>query len=67
LRGVPVTDPKEVAGLAVVFDRLRAEAPSRKAAVTAISLISQAPEQLWTWDLVTEVPFGTGLPQGSRV
>jgi hypothetical protein len=27
-----------------------------------ISLVSQAPEQLWTWDLVTEVPFGTGLP-----
>jgi len=46
-----------------VIDALGRELPSRKAAVTAISLIAQAPGQLWTWDLVTEVPFGTGLPQ----
>jgi 2'-5' RNA ligase len=38
------------------------ELPTQQTAVTAISLVSQAPEQLWTWDLVTEVPFGTGLP-----
>jgi 2'-5' RNA ligase len=46
-----------------VIDALGRELPSRKAAVTAISLISQAPDQLWTWDLVTEVPFGAWLPQ----
>lgn len=44
-----------------VIDALGRELPSSQAAVTAISLVSQAPEQLWTWDLVTEVPFGTGL------
>jgi 2'-5' RNA ligase len=45
-----------------VIDALGRELPSRQAVVTAISLVSQAPEQLWTWDLVTEVPFGIGLP-----
>jgi 2'-5' RNA ligase len=45
-----------------VIDALGRELPSRQAAVTAISLVSQAPEQLWTWHLVTEVPFGTVLP-----
>jgi 2'-5' RNA ligase len=46
-----------------VIHALGRELPSRKAAVTTISLIAQAPDQLWTWDLVTEVPFGTGLPR----
>jgi 2'-5' RNA ligase len=45
-----------------VIAALGRELPSQQTAVTAISLVSQAPEQLWTWDLVTEVPFGTGLP-----
>jgi hypothetical protein len=45
-----------------VIDALGRELPSRQTAVTAISLVSQAPEQLWTCDLVTQVPFGTGLP-----
>jgi 2'-5' RNA ligase len=45
-----------------VIDALGHELPTRQAAVTAISLVSQAPEQLWTWDLVTDVPLGTGQP-----
>jgi 2'-5' RNA ligase len=48
-----------------VIDALGRELPSRHAAVTAISLVSQAPEQLWTWDLITDVPFGTGLPSST--
>lgn len=49
-----------------VIDALGRELPSRQAAVTAISLVSQVPEQLWTWDLVTEVPFGTRLPHDTE-
>lgn len=45
-----------------VIDALGRALPNRKATVTAVSLISQAPGQLWTWDLVNEVPFGTELP-----
>jgi 2'-5' RNA ligase len=44
-----------------VIDALGRELPRRQAAVPAVSLVSQAPEQLWTWDLVTQVPLGTGL------
>jgi transcriptional regulator with XRE-family HTH domain len=43
LRGVPVTDPKEVVGLAVVFDRLRAEALPRAASLALLE------EALTTW------------------
>jgi len=42
-----------------VIDAVRRELPKQQAAVTAVSLVSQAPEQLWTWHLVTDVPFGT--------
>jgi 2'-5' RNA ligase len=42
-----------------MIDALGRALPTRQAAVTAISLVSQAPEQLWTWDLVTDVPFST--------
>ena len=50
------------AGPAVpVIDALGRELTGRQAGVTAISLVSQTPEQLWTWDLVTDVPFGTEL------
>jgi 2'-5' RNA ligase len=43
------------------IDALGRELPSQQAAVTSISLLSQAPEQMWTWHLVTDVPFGTEL------
>jgi 2'-5' RNA ligase len=46
---------------APVIDALGRDLPSQQAAVTSISLVSQSPEQLWTWHLVTEVPFGAGL------
>jgi len=36
LRGVPVTDPKDVIGLAVAFDRLRAEALPRAASLALL-------------------------------
>jgi transcriptional regulator with XRE-family HTH domain len=39
LRGVPVTDPKDVIGLAVAFDRLRAEALPR---VASLALLEEA-------------------------
>jgi 2'-5' RNA ligase len=45
-----------------VIEALGRDLPGRQAVVTAISLVSQTPAQLWAWDLVTEVPFGTGLP-----
>jgi len=45
-----------------VIEALGRELPARQAVVTAISLVSQAPEQMWAWDQVTEVPFGNGLP-----
>ncbi len=45
-----------------VIAALGRELPTQQTAVTAISLVSQAPDQLWTWDLITEAPFGTELP-----
>jgi 2'-5' RNA ligase len=44
-----------------VIEALGRELPCQQVAISSISLISQAPEQLWTWHLVTEVPFGTDL------
>jgi 2'-5' RNA ligase len=46
---------------APVIEALGRELPQRHITISSICLISQAPEQLWTWRLVTEVPFGTGL------
>jgi len=43
-----------------VIHALGRELPTQHAAVTSISLVSQAPEQRWTWHLVTDVPFGAG-------
>jgi 2'-5' RNA ligase len=45
-----------------VIGALGRELPGRHALVIAISLVSQAPDQLWVWDLVTDVPFGTEQP-----
>ena len=49
-----------------VIEALGRELPAEHVAISSISLISQAPEQLWTWHLVTEVPFGTDLPFNSE-
>jgi 2'-5' RNA ligase len=46
---------------APVIEALGRELPRQRVTVSSISLISQAPDQLWTWRFVTEVPFGTGL------
>ena len=43
LRGVPVNDPKDVIGLALAFDRLRAEALPRAASLALLE------EALTTW------------------
>ena len=40
------------------------ELPADKIMVQSVSLISQAPRQKWTWELVAEVPLGT--EPGSR-
>jgi 2'-5' RNA ligase len=44
-----------------VIAALGRELPKQQAAVTSISLVSQTPEQLWTWHPVTDIPFGTEL------
>jgi 2'-5' RNA ligase len=46
---------------APVIEALGRELPRQRVTVSSISLVSQAPDQLWTWRLVAEVPFGTGL------
>jgi hypothetical protein len=38
------------------------EVPSQEVTIRSVNLVSQTPEQLWTWQPVTEVPFGTALP-----
>lgn len=47
---------------APVIEALGRELPRQEVAISSISLVSQAPEQLWTWHPVTQVPFGTELP-----
>jgi 2'-5' RNA ligase len=46
---------------APVIEALGLELPRQEVAIDSISLVSQAPEQLWTWDRVDHVPLGTGL------
>jgi len=40
------------------IDALGRELPARQVAIASVSLISQAPDQKWTWHLIAEVPFG---------
>lgn len=47
-----------------VIEAVGRELPQQEVTVTSISLVSQTPEQLWTWHLVKEVPFGIDLPDG---
>jgi 2'-5' RNA ligase len=46
---------------APVIEALGRELPGQEVAIDSISLVSQAPEQLWTWDRVDHVPLGTAL------
>ncbi len=43
---------------APVIEALGRGLPEREVAITSISLISQAPEQMWTWQPVADVPLG---------
>jgi 2'-5' RNA ligase len=43
---------------APVIEALGRKLSPQRVTISSISLVSQAPEQLWTWHLVTEVPFG---------
>jgi 2'-5' RNA ligase len=44
---------------APLIEALGRELSRRDVAINSISLISQAPEHLWTWHLVTDVQFGS--------
>jgi 2'-5' RNA ligase len=46
-----------------VIEALGRDVPSQQVAISSVSLVSQAPEQMWAWHLVAQVPFGTG-PSG---
>lgn len=41
-----------------VIEALGRDVPPQQVAISSVSLVSQAPEQLWTWRLVAQVPFG---------
>jgi 2'-5' RNA ligase len=49
-----------------VIEALGREIPPKQVAISSVSLVSQAPEQTWTWRLVAQVPFGTGLVMRAR-
>jgi 2'-5' RNA ligase len=46
---------------APVIEALGRALPEQEVAIDSISLVSQAPEQLWTWDRVSDVPLGNAL------
>ena len=50
-----------------VIKALGRELPRWQATIASISLVSQAPEQRWTWHPVAHVPFGIELPPSSRM
>jgi 2'-5' RNA ligase len=45
-----------------VIKALGRDLPPCEVAIGSISLVAQAPEQLWTWRVVAEVPFGDMTP-----
>lgn len=47
---------------APVISALGRKLPSAEVTISSVSLVSQAPEQLWTWLPVTQVRLGTELP-----
>jgi 2'-5' RNA ligase len=51
---------------APVIAALGRELPQREVSVSSISLVAQAPEQLWTWHPVRRVPFGMELSDEKR-
>ena len=59
---ITVAYSNSVRPAAPVIDALGRELPRQEITIRSINLVSQTPEQLWTWQPVTEVPFGTALP-----
>jgi 2'-5' RNA ligase len=45
-----------------VIEALGRDLPRRQTAIASISLVSQTPEQRWSWRPVTDVVFGNGNP-----
>jgi 2'-5' RNA ligase len=43
-----------------VIEALGRDIAPQRVAISSVSLVSQTPEQMWTWRLVAQVPFGTG-------
>lgn len=51
---------------APVVKALGRQLPRREITISSVSLVSQAPEQMWTWHHVKRVPFGTELPMSAN-
>jgi 2'-5' RNA ligase len=50
-----------------VIEALGREVSPQRVSISSVSLVSQAPDQMWASRLVAQVPFGTGLlKQGGR-
>lgn len=47
---------------APVIAALGRQLPRQEVTISSVSLVAQAPEQLWTWHPVAQVRFGTELP-----
>lgn len=47
---------------APVIAALGRQLPRQEVTISSVSLVAQAPGQLWTWHPVTQVRFGTELP-----
>jgi 2'-5' RNA ligase len=45
-----------------LIEALGLKLPRQQTEISSISLVSQTPEQHWTWHPVADVPFGTALP-----
>jgi len=45
-----------------VIDALGKSVPGGEVAISAISLVSQKPKQMFKWDLIATVPVGVGAP-----
>jgi len=45
---------------APVIEALGRELPRREVGISSVSLVSQAPDQMFRWHLVTDVPLGIG-------
>lgn len=54
-----------VSPAAPAIEALGRKLPAREITVASVSLVSQAPDQKWSWRLVAEVPFGTANRQGA--